>query len=133
MRSGGDDPRLQDDDRWGAGGSSAEPAQPDYSEYTATLNAEREWRRVNRELWENEVEAYAVNEAAHGRKFSTSAIIQRIRWKDRVDENGKDVQVNDHFSAPWSRLLVKMHPELEPFVIQRRTPWDYVKELEVEP
>ena len=63
-------------------------------------------------------------EAAAGRKFSVTTAIQKIRWRDRVDGQGQDVKVNDHWGPLWSRLLVKKHPELRPFVVQKRTPWD---------
>lgn len=126
MRSGDGSPRPSEaGTQWDAGDTSAD-AMPtlDYAKYTAELMREREWRRVNLELWEAEVEAWALAEAAAGRKFSVAEAIQRIRWCDRVDGRGDDVRVNDHWAPIWSRILVMRHPEVKPYIVQKRTPWD---------
>ena len=63
MRSGEDAPRPSEvGSQWDAGDTSdgQNDPMPDYSKYIATLQAEREWRRLNRELWEAEVEAWAM-------------------------------------------------------------------------
>lgn len=126
MRSGEDAPHPEDCGQWGAGDTSEghTDQMPDYSKYTAELRAEREWRRLNRELWEQEVEAWAIAEAAAGRKFSMAEAVQRIRWRDRVDGRGDDVRVNDHWAPIWSRILVAKHPQVKPYIVQKRTPWD---------
>ena len=125
MRSG-DNPRpSQAGDRWDAGDESAERTTTlDLSRYYRTLYQERDWRRANREVWENEVEAWAMAEAAAGRKFSVAEAIQRIRWRDRIDGQGNDVRVNDHWGPIWSRVLVMKHPQVKPYIVQKRTPWD---------
>lgn len=110
--------------KWEAGEKDERTREPDLTRYIDTLFSEREWRRNNAELWASEVEAWAVSEAAAGRRFSVQAAMERIRWKDRVDTNGKDVQVNDHFSPIWGRILVKLHPEVKPFLKMKKTPWD---------
>ena len=109
--------------KWDVDDESAEPSQ-DLSRYYATLSAERDWRRRNADLWRNEVEQWALNEAAAGRKFSIQTAMERIRWKDRVDDQGDDVKVNDHWGPIWSRLLVVEHPELAEYIVQKKTPWD---------
>lgn len=63
-------------------------------------------------------------EAAAGRKFSVAEAIQRIRWRDRIDGQGHDVRVNDHWGPIWSRILVAKHPQVKPYIVQKRTPWD---------
>lgn len=113
-----------DSGKWEAGENVGRVDGSELAKRIATLNAEREWRGNNSELWASEVEAWAVGEAAAGRRFSVQAAIQRIRWKDRVDDNGNDVQVNDHFCPIWSRILVKLHPEIRPFLTLKRTKWD---------
>lgn len=127
MRSGKDAPHPSEaGTQWGAGDTSdgQNDPMPDYSKYIATLQAEREWRRLNRELWAVEVEGWALAEAAAGRKFSVAEAIQRIRWRDHVDDDGNPAKPNDHYGPVWSRLLTRLHPELEQYVVQRHTPWD---------
>lgn len=134
MRSGKDAPRPSEvGSQWDAGDVSdgRNDQTPDYSKYTAELMREREWRRLNSELWENEVEAWALAEAAAGRRFSVSEAIQKIRWRDRIDGEGHDVRVNDHWAPIWSRILVAKYPQVKQYVVQKKTPWDdpMIKEL----
>lgn len=95
----------------------------DVEKYRANLRREREWRRLNPRLWD-EVEAWALNEAAHGRRFAMQTALERIRWKDYADDEGNPTKVSNDFGAIWSRLLIARHPEIRPFVTMRPSVYD---------
>lgn len=95
----------------------------DVEKYRANLRREREWRRLNPRLWD-EIEAWALNEAANGRKFAMQTALERIRWKDYVDNAGQPTKVSNDYGAIWSRLLIARHPEIRPFVTMRPSVYD---------
>lgn len=88
-----------------------------------TLYHAEEFRRRNLEFW-HYLEAWALNEAAHGRRFSISPFIERYRWRDRVDSQGEPFKINDHYSPIFARMLVSEHPELRGYIELRKSTWD---------
>ena len=95
----------------------------DYSQYIVILEREREWRRLNPDLW-CQIENYALNEALHQRQFAIKHILERVRWKDYADKQGNPVRVSNDFAPIWSRILVKKHPEIKPFIKLRPSIYD---------
>lgn len=95
----------------------------DVEKYMARLRQEREWRRLNPRLWD-EIEAWALNEAANGRKFAMQTALERVRWKDYVDNAGQPTKVSNDYGAIWARLLIARHPEVRPFVTMRPSVYD---------
>lgn len=107
-----------------AGGEGMEDGQKaDTEKYMAKVRAAREWIRLNPALWEG-IEAWALNEAANGRKFAMQTALERIRWKDYVDNAGQPTKVSNDYGAIWARLLIARHPEIRPFVTMRPSVYD---------
>lgn len=91
-----------------------------------TMEQEREWRRLNPDLW-NKIEQWAVDEAQNQRPFSMQLLAEKIRFKDYADAEGNPVKVSNNFLAIWARRLIKDHPELIPFVRTRPSVFDGVE------
>ena len=98
-------------------------SKADTEKYMAKVRAAREWIRLNPALWEG-IEAWALNEAANGRKFAMQTALERIRWKDYVDNAGQPTKVSNDYGAIWARLLIARHPEIRPFVTMRPSVYD---------
>ena len=92
---------------------------------TSLLNRAQEWRRVNTRLW-HDLEAWALNEAAHERRFGVQDFIEAVRWRDHVNDLGEPVKVNNSYEPLFARFLVADYPELRPWVELRRSRWDDV-------
>ena len=107
-------------------GGAIDSKEIDESKYIAVLNKEREWRRMNPKLW-SDIEAWALNEAKHGRKFAMQTAIERIRWKDYAGSDGRTVRVSNDFGAIWARVLIAKHPEIKPFVTMRPSVYDVLE------
>lgn len=95
----------------------------DYAKYTAVLEREREWRRLNPDLW-RQVEGYALNETNHKRRFAIKRVLEWIRWHDYADNEGKPVRVSNDYAPIWSRILVLKFPEMKPFIKLRPSVYD---------
>ena len=89
------------------------------------LNRAREWRRVNARLW-HDLETWALNEAAHERRFGVQDFIESVRWRDHVNDLGEPVKVNNSYGPLFARFLVADYPELRPWIELRRSRWDAV-------
>lgn len=92
---------------------------------TTLLNRAREWRRANTRLW-HDLEAWALNEAAHERRFGVQDFIESVRWHDHVNDLGEAVKVDNSYAPLFARFLVAEHPELRQWVELRRSRWDAV-------
>lgn len=53
--------------------------------------------------------------AAGWNRFSSDAILHRIRWHHRVERGNRAFRINDHWSAPLARWFLSKHPDLEGF------------------
>lgn len=95
----------------------------DYAHCMAKLRACREWVRLNPDRMED-MERYAMNEAAHGRRFAIKTIIERIRWFDYVNNEGQPVKVSNDYSPLFARMLIDKHPELRQFIQTRPSRFD---------
>lgn len=101
------------------------------SKYSSSASGDRamtfyhawEWRELNPGLW-RKLEAFALNEAAHERKFSVKRWLENTRWQDRVNAIGEPVRVNNSHCPIWARMLASEHPEVRPFIELRRCDWD---------
>ena len=105
------------------GGGIEDGSKADTEKYMAKIRAAREWIRLNPALWEG-IEAWALNEAGHQRKFAMQTVLERIRWKDHVDDEGRPTKVSNDYGAIWARMLVAKHPEVEPYVTMRPSVYD---------
>lgn len=45
------------------------------------------------------------------KRFSSDAILHRIRWETRVETVGDAFKINDHFSAHYARLWMAENPD----------------------
>ena len=106
----------------GNGGSKG-GTNANQGKYKATLRREAEWRSLNSRLW-NEIVAWALGEAAAGRKFAMQTAIERVRWKDYADEEGNPTRVSNDFGAIWARRIIAEHPETRPFIVTRPSVFD---------
>lgn len=105
------------------GGGIEDGSKADTEKYMAKVRAAREWIRLNPGLWDD-IEAWALNEAGHQRKFAMQTALERIRWKDRVDDEGQPTKVSNDYGAIWARMLVARHPEVKPYVTMRPSVYD---------
>lgn len=95
----------------------------DVEHYMHLLNAEREWRSRNRDVW-RKVEDFAVGEARQRRRFSIQTIIERLRWQDNVDADGRKLRIPNAYGAIWARVLMAEHPGMEQFITHGRSTFD---------
>jgi hypothetical protein len=59
------------------------------------------------------------------RRYSSDAILHRIRWFEHVERGNREFKCNDHWTAPLSRWAMQTEPSLEGFFetrIRRSTP-----------
>lgn len=108
------------------GGGIEDGSKADTEKYMAKVRAAREWIRLNPALWEG-IEAWALNEAGHQRKFAMQTALERIRWKDRVDDEGRPTKVSNDYGAIWARMLMAKHPEVEPYITTRPSVYDQLE------
>ena len=67
-------------------------------------------------------ERLALEVANTGRKrFSSDAILHRIRWYHQVERGNASFKINDHFSAPLARWFIARHPKHQGFFELRQT------------
>lgn len=98
-------------------------SKADTEKYMAKVYAAHEWIRLNRELWDG-IEAWALNEAKHQRKFAMQTALERIRWKDYTDSTGQPTKVSNDYGAIWARMLIAKHPAVAPYVTTRPSVYD---------
>lgn len=108
------------------GGGIEDGSKADTEKYMAKVRAAREWIRLNPALWEG-IEAWALNETAHQRKFAMQTALERIRWKDYVDNAGQPTKVSNDYGAIWARILMAKHPEVEPYITTRPSVYDQLE------
>lgn len=49
------------------------------------------------------------------KRYSSDAILHRIRWHEHIEMGNREFKVNDHFSAPLARWFLARHPDMEGF------------------
>lgn len=101
-------------------------SKADTEKYMAKVRAAREWIRLNPALWEG-IEAWALNEAGHQRKFAMQTALERIRWYSFVDDEGQPTKVSNDYGAIWARMLMAKHPEVEPYITTRPSVYDQLE------
>lgn len=112
--------RKESPDTLDGGGGDTKTGNKDC---TNTINAARDWVRLNPELWA-ELNAWAVGEAKAERKFSIMEYMQSIRWHDRVNAEGYGVKVNNDHAPIFARWIVNAHPIVRPYIELRKSKYD---------
>jgi hypothetical protein len=107
---------MEDDDlfAWGAKfGTPLRPMNPREAEF---------WKHhdVNPRMYElfNQFAGQAV---VRRPRYSSDAILHRIRWFTDIESTGEPFKVNDHYSAYYARLWMRDHPEHAGFFETRAT------------
>ena len=68
-------------------------------------------------------ERLALEIAAKGwKRYSSDAILHRIRWHYHIERGMREFKCNDHWTAVLSRWFLARHPEMEGFFELRRSP-----------
>lgn len=49
------------------------------------------------------------------KRYSSDAILHRIRWHFRIERGHRAFKCNDHWTAPLARWFLEQHPEFEGF------------------
>ncbi len=62
-----------------------------------------------------------VNKAGYAR-YSSDAILHRIRWHMQIERGQRDFKCNNNWTAPLARWFLERHPELEGFFELRESP-----------
>lgn len=66
-------------------------------------------------------EQLALRVAATGRKrYSSDAILHRIRWEHQIEKGDRDFKANDHWTAPLARWFIAKHPDKAGFFETRK-------------
>lgn len=61
-------------------------------------------------------ERLALDVAGRGfKKYSSNAVIHRLRWHEQIDKGNREFKLNDHWSPVLSRWFLIRHPELPKF------------------
>jgi len=61
-------------------------------------------------------ERLALDVAATGRqRYSSDAILHRIRWHYQIERRDAAFKCNDHWTAPLARWFLSRHPDLPRF------------------
>jgi hypothetical protein len=53
-------------------------------------------------------------------RYSSDAILHRIRWHKHVEQGDSDFKCNDHWTSALSRWFMDCHPEHEGFFETRK-------------
>ena len=60
-------------------------------------------------------ERFALQVAKIRQRFSSDAILHRIRWECAIERGDREFKCNDHWTAPLARWFMRLHPEYEGF------------------
>lgn len=61
-------------------------------------------------------EHFALEAAGTGiGRYSSDAILHRIRWHAVIERGNREFKCNDHWTAPLARWFIGKHPELDGF------------------
>lgn len=63
---------------------------------------------------------FAREAKARRKRYSASAIFERIRWHSEVETNGGDFKINNYFRPWYARKLMEECPEFRGFFETRR-------------
>jgi len=70
-------------------------------------------------------ERFALEVAARGfKRYSSDALLHRIRWHEQIERGNREFKCNDHFTAPLARWFLARHPELQGFFETRTSKHD---------
>lgn len=58
--------------------------------------------------------ALEVREAGW-KRFSSDAILHRIRWYHRIEKGNRAFKANNNWTAPLARWFLERHPDMEGF------------------
>jgi hypothetical protein len=58
-------------------------------------------------------------------RYSSDAILHRIRWHFEIDKGNREFKCNDHWTAHLSRWFIARHPEHAGFFELRASPGEY--------
>lgn len=53
-------------------------------------------------------------------RYSSDAILHRIRWHYHVEQGNRDWKLNDHYTSRYARLLMDVDPSFRGFFETRR-------------
>lgn len=53
-------------------------------------------------------------------RYSSDAILHRIRWHHQVEKGERDFKLNDHYTSRYARLLMEIDPSFRGFFELRR-------------
>ena len=65
--------------------------------------------------------ALEVHEKGY-KRFSSDAILHRIRWTYRIERGNREFLCNDHWTAPLARWFLARHPDMPKFFELRASP-----------
>lgn len=68
--------------------------------------------------------SWALNEAAHERKFSPQRYFEVRRWQDHITATGEREHINNSHIPLFARFLLEECPELRPWCELRKSNWD---------
>lgn len=71
--------------------------------------------KANPRVWELFVRFAEQAKAAGQKRYSSDAILHRIRWHINIETHGDDFKINNNFSSRYARKLVAERPEFEGF------------------
>lgn len=61
-------------------------------------------------------ERFAMEIKSRGfERYSSDAILHRIRWHMHVDQGNREFKCNDHWTAPLARWFLAKHPDAQGF------------------
>lgn len=55
-------------------------------------------------------------------RFSSDAILHKIRWEMKIERGNRTFKCNDHWTAPLARWLIAKHPKMKDFFELRKSP-----------
>ena len=123
---------LPTDQRNGLESSVYAPFTADtFSEYTARTLAlvreGREWVAACPAAWAA-AQHHVLDCAIAGRRISWHEVASAMLSRDYIDHrNGQNVRIDNTLGPLFMRWLVGLHPEIEPFMEQRRSRFDEVE------
>ncbi len=68
-------------------------------------------------LDEFEILAISVWRAGYTR-YSSDAVLHRIRWHRHIERGDRDYKCNDHWTAPLARWFMAKHPDMPLFELR---------------
>lgn len=98
-------------------------AEESYTKGERFMEEARAWIDDNPRAWDYIVSQALLSASMH-RRFGMKALCEHVRWHFSVVRGHSEFKLNNNYTAPFTRLLIAQHPEVEPYIATRSSAVD---------